>query len=104
MPIFSTLRIQLNALSSLVNLVIQAKVSLDRVDEFLKETELIDVYMDAPESSPPSEDIIGFKDATFAWEEENNHNMQTPSRSFRLKIDGELLFKKGCINLIIGPT
>lgn len=55
---------------------------------------------------PPIEtDEIGFKAASFTWCNESNSGVMTPSkRRFTLRIEEELLFKKGCINLIVGPT
>jgi ABC-type uncharacterized transport system fused permease/ATPase subunit len=51
-------------------------------------------------------DLIGLRNATFTWSNEvQNHS--TPGslkRRFRLRVDDELIFKKGKINLIIGPT
>jgi ABC-type multidrug transport system fused ATPase/permease subunit len=55
----------------------------------------------------PQRDIVGFKDATFAWSADSNayDGTQTPSRrNFALHVDGELFFKRGAINLIVGPT
>ncbi|KAF9243737.1 hypothetical protein BU15DRAFT_59613 [Melanogaster broomeanus] len=50
-------------------------------------------------------DLIGFRDAVFAWSNEANAEMLTSSkRRFNLRVDNEVLFKRGCINLIIGPT
>jgi len=49
---------------------------------------------------------IGFQDATFTWSDEELHSgVATPSRrAFRLKVEGDLFFKRGRLNLIIGPT
>ncbi|KAJ7578270.1 P-loop containing nucleoside triphosphate hydrolase protein [Mycena floridula] len=82
--------------------IINGKVSLDRVNEFLHDTELLDTY-----SGNASVDLalerndkeIGFRNATFAWSatESEYHSR------FKLHID-ELIFRPGCINLIVGPT
>ena len=49
--------------------------------------------------------IIGFRDAHFAWAtEDGNAFLTLPNRQFRLHIDGALFFKRNGINLIIGPT
>ncbi|KAJ7578665.1 P-loop containing nucleoside triphosphate hydrolase protein [Mycena floridula] len=82
--------------------IINGKISLDRVNEFLHETELLDAY-----SGNASVDLvlerndkeIGFRDATFAWSASESE-YQT---RFKLHID-ELIFRPGCINLIVGPT
>lgn len=52
-------------------------------------------------------ETIGFHDATFAWSESQVSNPATPTpfrRNFRLNIDGDVFFKRGAINLIVGPT
>ena len=54
------------------------------------------MLLDEPEDSQ----IIGFRDADFAWAIEDG-NVRS---DFRLHIDGELFFKRNGINLIIGPT
>ena len=66
----------------------------------------IDIGLGLVHRSQSDEDEdIGFRNATFAWSEEDDDGALTPSsRNFRLRVEGELLFKRGCINLIIGPT
>jgi hypothetical protein len=59
------------------------------------------VHLDEPEDSQ----IIGFRNAHFAWAiEDGNAFLTSPNRQFRLHINGELFFKQNGINLIIGPT
>ena len=51
-------------------------------------------------------DVIGIRDASFTWSNENDGSM-TPGpnrRNFTLRIDDELVFKRGKVNLIVGPT
>lgn len=61
-------------------------------------------------SRPPAErsQDIGFSDAMFAWSVDDkriNDGAATPSRrKFVLRVDGELIFKRNAINIIIGPT
>ena len=91
---------------------LSAKVSLDRVTEFLQKTELLDLFTDKPSQGDHipttiERDDMGFNNATFSWSVEppNHDGTLTPSqRTFRLHISGEQLFKHDCINLIIGPT
>ncbi|KAK7035939.1 P-loop containing nucleoside triphosphate hydrolase protein [Favolaschia claudopus] len=45
-------------------------------------------------------DDIGFGNATFSW----SMNDTTNDRRFIVRIDDHLVFKKNCINLIVGPT
>jgi hypothetical protein len=76
------------------------------------QTELLDSFTekdpDAPDLFVPmatAANEIGFRDATFAWSSEEVDGTLTPSkRKFTLKIEGELLFKPECFNLVVGPT
>ncbi|KAF8963033.1 multidrug resistance-associated ABC transporter [Flammula alnicola] len=108
--VFSMLRVQLHRISYQVSASIQGKVSLDRVHDFLQNTELLDSYTEMPTtltdiSLPSNKEAIGFNNATFSWSLESQDGSLTPtSRNFRLRVDGELLFKSNCINLIVGPT
>lgn len=89
-----------------------AKVSLDRVTEFLNDTELLDEFdsktekhdqIDLFTNGPSEPDAIGFSDASFVWTSVDGS--LTPSRrKFRLTIEDKLEFKRGALNLIIGPT
>jgi hypothetical protein len=79
--------------------------------EFLQKSELLDSFAQKPShtidvpTTIESEEEIGFKNATFSWSIESPDHTPTPSqRGFRLRVSGELLFKRDCINLIIGPT
>ena len=78
--------------------------------DFLQNTELLDSFADKPAQAVDSpttierEDKIGFKNATFSWCIESDGSSTPSKRTFRLHIRGEQLFKRDCINLIIGPT
>ena len=50
----------------------------------------------------PSE--IGFRDAVFSWSNTRDGSLTPSRRQFSLRIEGELFFKHGRINLVIGPT
>lgn len=95
--------------------VIGAKVSFDRINDFLLETELLDRYTTSSNSIslgalPPTADseAIGFRNAVFSWSANapsTPGGIMTPSRrNFRLRIEDDLFFEKGKLNLIIGPT
>ncbi|KDQ56809.1 hypothetical protein JAAARDRAFT_132140 [Jaapia argillacea MUCL 33604] len=111
-PVFDMLRGELFMVFYMFPQFINAKVSMDRFNEFLHSTELIDQFSGASneiqlgvEVGKRRQEAIGFCDATFSWSNELNDGAMTPTkRSFRLRIDEELLFQHGCINLIIGPT
>ncbi|KXN81115.1 ATP-binding cassette transporter abc4 [Leucoagaricus sp. SymC.cos] len=109
MTVFDLMRDQLFMAFFLVNSVIAGKVSLDRVDEFLKKTELIDSYTNQENSallpSPEANDQrIGFNDATFAWSVDTDGALTPSKRKYLLHIEGELLFRRNKLNLIVGPT
>jgi hypothetical protein len=83
------------------------------VTDFLQKTELLDFFTEKPtqgDDDIPTTiecDDLGFNNATFSWsvESHDQDGTLTPSqRTFRLHISGKQLFKRDCINLIIGPT
>ncbi|KAI0322566.1 hypothetical protein OF83DRAFT_1161116 [Amylostereum chailletii] len=92
-----------------------AKVSLDRVTEFLQKTEVLDKYSgEGVDGSPSSvirasvvgSDVIGFSSASFTWQNDvPSSGVITPSRrTFMLRVPNEVLFEENRINLIVGPT
>lgn len=77
------------------------------------QTELLDAYSENGKESPQSFSIqpavlteleIGFHHATFAWSNDSDGSVTPSGRRFALRIEDELKFKKGKINLVIGPT
>lgn len=87
------------------------KVSLDRLNDFLQDTEVLDHFStDNNQQLRPvlvddvSADKIGFRNATFAWSAVQDVSLTPTTREFKLHIEEEILFKRNCINLIIGPT
>ncbi|KAF5368905.1 hypothetical protein D9758_002958 [Tetrapyrgos nigripes] len=111
MVVFDKFTMHLQLLLRQMNRSIIAKVSLDRITEFLYDSELLDAYADKDKDSRTlsvlpagATEKIGFHNATFSWSNDSARGLQTPSkRQFLLKID-ELFFEKGRINLIVGPT
>ena len=113
---FSILRENLHRLAWQATDMIEGKVSLDRINDFIQNAELLDAFVKPTDPKmrthlavvdQPHQDKekIGFRNATFAWSVNDDDGALTPSsRKYRLHIDEELLFKRGCINLIIGPT
>lgn len=47
---------------------------------------------------------IGFRDAVFSWSNTSDGTLTPSRRQFSLRIEDELIFKPGQINLVIGPT
>ncbi|KAJ7069538.1 hypothetical protein C8F01DRAFT_1113104 [Mycena amicta] len=109
MTIFDFIRDNIAMLTGWINNLMGGKVSLDRVDDFLKKTELLDAYdtKDAPvlfAADPDASEQLGFRNATFSWLTESDGSRSRSRRQFQLRIDGEVLFQRGKINLVIGPT
>ncbi|KAH9028261.1 hypothetical protein EDB84DRAFT_1563180 [Lactarius hengduanensis] len=114
MAVFDLLSDQLHAIFRMIPMFMQARVSLDRMNNFLQETELLDEFADADKGSERvmltdasrfDQDVIGFQNASFTWSNDDLDGTLTPSRRrFTLRVQGQLLFKRGCFNLIIGPT
>ncbi|KAJ7211367.1 hypothetical protein GGX14DRAFT_534690 [Mycena pura] len=109
MPVFDMLRNQLFLVNYRIIQFIDAKVSADRINDFLRNTELLDAFTEKEETAEffateEESPEIGFRNAMFTWSNESD-GTTTPSRHrFTLRIDDELLFKRGCINLVLGPT
>ncbi|KAH7914592.1 hypothetical protein BJ138DRAFT_1143462 [Hygrophoropsis aurantiaca] len=111
MSVFDILREQLHSVFYNIPKIIQAKVSLDRVDSFLVETEMLDSYTQAENGKESiftqeiaQADAIGFRDAVFTWSNESNGSLTPSKRKFRLHIEEELIFRRGCVNLVVGAT
>lgn len=81
------------------------------------QTELLDRFTQRQEADPiydlrprMESNAIGFRNATFSWGSERSslfgsEGAVTPSRrTFRLRIEGDLFFKRGKLSLIIGTT
>ncbi|KAF7346206.1 hypothetical protein MSAN_01847500 [Mycena sanguinolenta] len=93
------LRQQTRNLMNQISVIIQGKVSLDRVDDFLRTTELLDLYTsEDPLIQTENDERIGFRDAQFSW------SNQADDSYFKLRIGSEIIFQPGVINLIVGPT
>ncbi|KIJ62235.1 hypothetical protein HYDPIDRAFT_176581 [Hydnomerulius pinastri MD-312] len=111
MTVFDIMRDQLQMVFWILPSLISAKVSLGRVNDFLNDTELLDEFAtqeDKPrlfvqDQSGEESDLIGFREAAFTWSNDSSRG-GAPKRRFKLRIDDELFFKSGCINLIVGPT
>ncbi|KAJ7741259.1 P-loop containing nucleoside triphosphate hydrolase protein [Mycena metata] len=109
MTIFDLLRANISGLTYWLYSLMTGKVSIDRVDAFLKETELLDAFdeKETPTlfaSDASTDERIGFRNATFVWSKEDDGALTPSRRHFTLRIDGEVLFGRGKINLVVGPT
>jgi len=77
------------------------------------QTELLDAYsVTSPSVSggdelpEPSNEVIGFHNARFTWSASSNHKSGSviPRRNFTLRAEGGIFFKRGVLNLVVGPT
>jgi ABC-type multidrug transport system fused ATPase/permease subunit len=90
--------------------LIQAHVSIGRVQDFLNNTELLDQYstsdIDIRDTSAEHKDDLGLAQASFYWSKEHSiDGALTPSRQkFSLRIKDDIVFKQGALNIILGPT
>ncbi|KAF8592008.1 P-loop containing nucleoside triphosphate hydrolase protein [Ramaria rubella] len=111
--VFDQLRDCLHGTFFMLPMIINAKVSLGRINDFLLNTELLDRFTLKENGSEPDVDpahtiepnAIGFRNAAFSWNGVQDQKEDIPTRRlYRLKIEGELFFKRRSLNLIIGPT
>ncbi|KAG6874832.1 hypothetical protein C0993_012016, partial [Termitomyces sp. T159_Od127] len=109
--LFDILRYRTAMLFMWVPMVVKGNVSLQRINDFLQNTELLDEFTDDARDNLFDLDCnsneIGFRNATFSWSNDDglSTGLLTPSkRRFRLHVTDELIFKRGALNLIVGPT
>ncbi|KAJ7284876.1 P-loop containing nucleoside triphosphate hydrolase protein [Mycena rebaudengoi] len=86
-----------------------AEVSWYLAEAVAAKTELLDAFEEktAPALFPAVVDErIGFRNATFAWSknETDGGALTRSRRDFLLKIEDEVIFERGRINLVVGPT
>lgn len=92
LSLFTMLRTPLDQISDMLSFVIQSKVSLDRVQDFLNEEETTKYEQLTNEYS----NKLGFKNASFSWNSKSDVD-------FKLR-DLTVDFKLKKLNVIIGPT
>ncbi|KAF2158186.1 bile acid-transporting ATPase [Myriangium duriaei CBS 260.36] len=97
LSLFSLLRIPLDQLADMVAHVQEAKVSVDRIEEYLNEPETSKYEQLEPDQLDENGDhLIGFQGSTLSWGSD-------ASDDFKL-IDMDFFFKVGQLNVIAGPT
>ncbi|KAL0562490.1 hypothetical protein V5O48_019597, partial [Marasmius crinis-equi] len=102
MTVLEILRSQLMVLFGNITGIVAGKVSLDRVSDFLRYTELLDARASECLGSFVPTDRrhdIGFRKATFTWSGNLENTSSRPG--FMIRIEDELIFKRGCVNLIV---
>lgn len=93
LSLFTLLRLPLDQLADMTAIVIQSKVSLDRVSDFLEESETTK-YEQLRGSSLRT--AIGFEHASFAWN-------AASARDFCLR-DIDVRFEPGKLSVVVGAT
>ncbi|KAI0768312.1 P-loop containing nucleoside triphosphate hydrolase protein [Trametes elegans] len=118
MSVFDMLRIDFQATFFILPRLIQAKVSIERIADFLHNTELIDEFDEketeseergilATEVPEEYKGVVGIRHASFTWSKDATPS-QTPGgtrkRAFVLSVDDEVIFQCGKLNMVVGPT
>lgn len=101
LALFNLMRAPMDQLADMLNNVLQSKVSIDRVEEFLNEAETTKYQQLGNPTRGPNSPTIGFEKATFSWESSDSE--ATSKSDFKLR-DIDVAFKPGELNIIIGPT
>ena len=113
LSLFTILKHPIDQLADMITNVIQSKVSLDRVDEFLREEET-EKYSTAVKRRKSSihrrGNIARFDNATFTWasrteiaKDGNNDPAAIAQLAFQLR-DISIEFPSDALTLIVGPT
>ncbi|OJT09188.1 ATP-binding cassette transporter abc4, partial [Trametes pubescens] len=116
MTVFDMLRREMHSFFYILPQLMQ--ISLNRISDFLWNTELIDEFAgpDGSEdevvwpnmaSQQDGQGVIGIRNATFTWSNDAVPSRTpggTRKRRFVLAVDDELIFQRDRINLIVGPT
>lgn len=104
LSLFNVLRVPLDQLADMVTNVLQAKVSVDRVEEFLREEETEKYHQLKDKDDDPEGPLIGFKDdATFTWGSRQQALTKGTSGAFQLQ-DLNIEFVPGQLNVVAGAT
>jgi hypothetical protein len=74
-----------------------------------EQSEVLDAFDDTASSvvSPAdslADEQMGFRNAVFSWSKETDGASARSQQEFKLNIDGEVIFERGRINLVVGPT
>lgn len=116
MTLFNIMKVPMDQIADMLSNVLQGKVSLDRVDDFLSEDET-DKYNQLRPDQPrgPNSPYIGFENASFSWNKnagplnENAAATATATGSsgsgydFKIR-DVNLSFPVGQLSVIVGQT
>ena len=102
LSLFGLLRYPLDRLADMMAHVLEAKVSIDRVEKFLSEDETGKYEQLSPSTRIDSERYIGFKNANLSWGPRDEPT-GAEHQAFRM-INIDVSFKTGALNVVAGPT
>ncbi|ODQ68048.1 hypothetical protein NADFUDRAFT_76405 [Nadsonia fulvescens var. elongata DSM 6958] len=97
LALFNIMRVPMDRLADMTINVLQSKVSLDRIQEFLDEEETGKYVQLKNPIRGPNSPYIGFEKATFSWD------ALSGSKDFKLR-DINISFITDKLNIIVGPT
>lgn len=104
LSLFNVLRVPLDQLADMVTNVLQTKVSIDRVEEFLNEEDTEKyTQLKSTEDGDPDAPLIGFKDAGFTWGSKKQVKSKSGISAFQLQ-ELNISFIPEALNIIAGPT
>ncbi|KAE8155606.1 multidrug resistance-associated protein [Aspergillus tamarii] len=107
LSLFALLRTPLDQLADILAHVQESRVSLERVDKYLKEEETDKYVQLEPDGTGEQPSRIALDNATLTWGSiKGQYQDETPNKSsdaFRL-IDLNVTFHVGGLNIIAGPT
>ena len=103
LSLFSIIRYPLDKLADMTAHILESKVSVDRVEQFLNERETgkYDQLSSVRESANEGK-TVGFDNATFTWAGEDTL-LGAESTAFRM-INLDIKFHLGGLNVVVGPT
>ncbi|EIN13023.1 P-loop containing nucleoside triphosphate hydrolase protein [Punctularia strigosozonata HHB-11173 SS5] len=108
MAVFEILRGNLAFLSMLLPMVIGAKVSADRINGFLLDSDFFDRSAVSNDSEYTAEvqsvqasGGIGMSACSFSWDGADDGSEST---GFRLSVEHTVTFERSGVNLVVGPT
>ncbi|KAJ6264876.1 hypothetical protein Dda_1029 [Drechslerella dactyloides] len=105
LSLFAVMRTPLDQFADMITNVLQSKVSIDRVQEFLdeEETEKYQQLKPAVNNFDEGAPIIGFRDGHFSWGSKSSLNKPDEPSSFQL-LNLNVSFVPGHLNVIAGQT
>lgn len=104
LSLFNVLRVPLDQLADMITNILQTKVSIDRVEEFLAEEETEKYLQLRPaEDQDPDTPLIGFTGGAFTWGSKKQIKNKGMGSAFQLQ-DLNIRFEPEALNIIAGPT